>query len=166
MCWTVVFIRDSGLSRPWAGRRKNEDLKTFLSTSVLVTARDIIFLWVSRMVMMGMKFMGQRPFDDVFVTGTILDKDGQRMSKTKMNGVDPLDVFDKYGVDATRIMLASVGSTDIRWNEKQVESIATLLQEWNAGTFCVNLREQRLIQRVFEEAVKSWPCTIVGYCLA
>ena len=66
--------------------------------------------------------MGQRPFDDVFVTGTILDKDGQRMSKTKMNGVDPLEVF-VYG-DATCIMLASVGSTDMRWNEKRSSRIA------------------------------------------
>ena len=115
-----------------------EDVKKFYPTSVLVTARDIIFLWVSRMVMMGMKFMGQRPFDDVFVTGTILDKDGQRMSKTKMNGVDPLDVFDKYGVDATRIMLASVGSTDIRWNEKQVESYRNFANKiWNAARFCL-----------------------------
>jgi valyl-tRNA synthetase len=115
-----------------------EELKTFYPTSVLVTARDIIFLWVSRMVMMGMKFMGQHPFDDVFVTGTILDKDGQRMSKTKMNGVDPLEVFDKYGVDATRIMLASVGSTDIRWNEKQVESYRNFANKiWNAARFCL-----------------------------
>jgi valyl-tRNA synthetase len=118
--------------------QETENLKTFYPTSVLVTARDIIFLWVSRMVMMGMKFMGQRPFDDVFVTGTILDKDGQRMSKTKMNGVDPLEVFDKYGVDATRIMLASVGSTDIRWNEKQVESYRNFANKiWNAARFCL-----------------------------
>ena len=117
---------------------ETEDLKTFYPTSVLVTARDIIFLWVSRMVMMGMKFMGERPFDDVFITGTILDKDGQRMSKTKMNGIDPLEVFDKYGVDATRIMLASVGSTDIRWNEKQVESYRNFANKiWNAARFCL-----------------------------
>jgi valyl-tRNA synthetase len=118
--------------------KETEDLKTFYPTSVLVTARDIIFLWVSRMVMTGMKFLGQRPFDAVFVTGTILDKDGQRMAKTKMNGVDPLDVFDKYGVDATRIMLASVGSTDIRWNEKQVESYRNFANKiWNAARFCL-----------------------------
>src|SRR6476660_441585 len=96
---------------------ETNDLKTFYPTSVLVTARDIIFLWVSRMVMMGMKFIGKEPFADVFVTGTILDSQGQRMSKTKMNGVDPLEVFDKYGVDATRLTLAQVGTTDIRWNE-------------------------------------------------
>ncbi len=114
------------------------DLKTFYPTSVLVTARDIIFLWVSRMVMTGMKFMGDRPFDDVFVTGTILDKHGQRMSKTKMNGIDPLEVFDKYGVDATRLTLASVGTTDTRWNEKQVESYRNFANKiWNAARFCL-----------------------------
>jgi valyl-tRNA synthetase len=114
------------------------DLKTFYPSSVLVTARDIIFLWVSRMVMMGAKFMGPEPFGDVFVTGTILAADGQRMSKTKLNGVDPLDVFDKFGVDATRITLAQVGSTDTRWNEKQVESYRNFANKiWNAARFCL-----------------------------
>jgi valyl-tRNA synthetase len=117
---------------------ETDDLKTFYPTSVLVTARDIIFLWVSRMVMAGMKFMGQEPFGDVFVTGTILDAQGQRMSKTKMNGVDPLDVFDKFGVDATRLTLAQVGSTDTRWNEKQVESYRNFANKiWNAARFCL-----------------------------
>jgi valyl-tRNA synthetase len=117
---------------------QTEDLKTFYPTSVLVTARDIIFLWVSRMVMMGTKFMNDRPFDDVFVTGTILDPHGQRMSKTKGNGVDPLEVFDKYGVDATRLKLASVGSTDVRWNDKQVESYRNFANKiWNAARFCL-----------------------------
>jgi len=115
-----------------------EDLKTFYPSSVLVTARDIIFLWVSRMVMMGAKFMGREPFDDVFITGTILDSQGQRMSKTKMNGVDPVEVFDKYGVDATRLTLAQVGTTDIRWNEKQVESYRNFANKiWNAARFCL-----------------------------
>ena len=117
---------------------ESDDLKTFYPTSVLVTARDIIFLWVSRMVMMGLKFVGEGPFADVFVTGTILDKHGQRMSKTKGNGVDPLEVFDKWGVDATRLTLASVGTTDIRWNEKQVESYRNFANKiWNATRFCL-----------------------------
>jgi len=117
---------------------ETKDLKTFYPTSLLMTARDIIFLWVSRMVMMGLKFTGRRPFDDVFVTGTILDAHGQRMSKTKMNGIDPLEVFDKYGVDATRLKLASVGSTDIRWNDKQVESYRNFANKiWNAARFCL-----------------------------
>jgi valyl-tRNA synthetase len=114
------------------------DLETFYPTSVLVTARDIIFLWVSRMVMTGLKFVGEKPFADVFVTGTILDSQGQRMSKTKMNGVDPLDVFDKFGVDATRLTLAQVGTTDTRWNEKQVESYRNFANKiWNAARFAL-----------------------------
>jgi valyl-tRNA synthetase len=117
---------------------ETEDLKTFYPTSVLITARDIIFLWVSRMVMLGMKFMGRKPFSDVYITGTVLDAQGQRMSKTKMNGIDPLVVFDKYGVDATRLTLAQVGSTDTRWNEKQVESYRNFANKiWNAARFAL-----------------------------
>jgi valyl-tRNA synthetase len=117
---------------------KTPDLATFYPTTVLVTARDIIFLWVSRMVMTGMKFMGAQPFADVFVTGTISDKHGQRMSKMKGNGIDPLDVFDKYGVDATRVVLASIGSTDTRWNDGTVESYRNFANKiWNASRFCL-----------------------------
>ena len=117
---------------------QSSDLDTFYPTSVLMTGRDIIFLWVSRMVMMGLKFMGREPFEDVFITGTILDAHGQRMSKTKMNGIDPLEVFDKYGVDATRLKLASVGSTDIRWSDKQVESYRNFANKiWNAARFAL-----------------------------
>jgi valyl-tRNA synthetase len=117
---------------------ETDDLKTFYPTSVLITARDIIFLWVSRMVMTGLQFIGREPFADVYVTGTVLDKHGQRMSKTKQNGVDPLEVFDKYGVDATRLMLASIGSTDTRWNERQVESYRNFANKiWNAARFCL-----------------------------
>ena len=117
---------------------KTEDLKTFYPTSVLITARDIIFLWVSRMMMTGLKFMGQEAFADVYVTGTVLDKHGQRMSKTKGNGIDPLEVFDKYGVDATRLTLASVGATDTRWSERQVESYRNFANKiWNAARFCL-----------------------------
>lgn len=115
---------------------ETDDLKTFYPTSVLVTARDIIFLWVSRMMMTGLKFMGREPFADVYVTGTVLDRHGQRMSKTKGNGIDPLAVFEKYGVDATRLALASVGSTDTRWNDKQVESYRNFANKiWNAARF-------------------------------
>jgi valyl-tRNA synthetase len=136
---------------------KTDDLKVFYPTSVMVTARDIIFLWVSRMVMMGMKFMGERPFDDVFVTGTILDKHGQRMSKTKMNGIDPLEVFDKYGVDATRLTLASVGTSDTRWNEKQVESYRNFANKiWNAARFCLMNSEGALVNSGFGAPRQEW----------
>jgi valyl-tRNA synthetase len=124
----------------WNGEvTETEDLKTFYPTSVLVTGRDIIFLWVSRMVMTGLKFMGERPFDDVYVTGTVLDKNGQRMSKTKGNGVDPLDVFEKYGVDATRMYLSGAASgIDIRWNDAQIENYRNFSNKiWNASRFCL-----------------------------
>jgi len=133
------------------------DLQTFYPTSVLVTARDIIFLWVSRMMMTGMKFAGERAFDDVFITGTIFDKHGQRMSKTKGNGVDPLDVFDKYGVDATRLVLASIGSTDTRWNDNQVESYRNFANKiWNAARFCLLNSEGARVGQGFEGEPSTW----------
>ena len=133
------------------------DLKTFYPTDVLVTARDIIFLWVSRMMMTGMKFIGEKAFDDVFITGTILDKHGQRMSKMKGNGINPLDVFDKYGVDATRLVLASVGSTDTRWNDNQVESYRNFANKiWNAARFCLMNSDGAQVGRGFEGEPSTW----------
>ena len=136
---------------------ETEDLKTFYPTSVLVTARDIIFLWVSRMMMTGVKFRGEKAFDDVFITGTIFDKHGQRMSKTKGNGVDPLEVFDKYGVDATRLVLASIGSTDTRWNDNQVESYRNFANKiWNAARFCLMNSEGARAGEGFGGDPKAW----------
>jgi valyl-tRNA synthetase len=124
----------------WDGEStETEDLKTFYPTDVLVTGRDIIFLWVSRMVMTGLKFPGEKPFSDVIIHGTVLDKNGQRMSKTKNNGIDPLDVFDKYGVDATRITLAdSATGVDFAWRDERVESFRNFANKiWNATRFCL-----------------------------
>src|SRR2546421_6480096 len=136
---------------------ESPDLKTFYPTSVLVTARDIIFLWVSRMMMTGMKFMGEKAFDDVFITGTIFDKHGQRMSKMKGNGVDPLEMFDRYGVDATRIVLAQIESTDTRWNEKQIESYRNFANKiWNAARFCLLNSEGAMVGRGFAGEPSSW----------
>jgi valyl-tRNA synthetase len=136
---------------------ETEDLKTFYPTDVLVTARDIIFLWVARMMMTGVEFRGEKAFRDVFITGTIFDKHGQRMSKMKANGVDPLDVFDKYGVDATRLVLAAIGSTDTRWNDNQVESYRNFANKiWNAARFCLLNSEGARAGRGFEGEPKSW----------
>src|SRR5687767_6678421 len=136
---------------------ETEDLKTFYPTSVLVTARDIIFLWVSRMMMTGMKFMGEKAFRDVFITGTIFDRHGQRMSKMKANGINPLEVFDKFGVDATRVVLASIGSTDTRWNDNQVESYRNFANKiWNAARFCLLNSEGAEAGKGFEGEPSSW----------
>ncbi len=124
----------------WNGETaETEDLTTFHPTDVLVTGRDIIRLWVSRMVMTGLKFVGEKPFKDVIIHGTVLDKNGQRMSKTKGNGVDPLDVFDKYGVDATRLTLASAATgIDFRWRDENVENNRNFANKiWNAARFCL-----------------------------
>ncbi|MBC7899283.1 MAG: valine--tRNA ligase [Saprospiraceae bacterium] len=115
------------------------DLETFYPTDVLVTGRDIIRLWVSRMVMTGLKFTGKKPFDDVIIHGTVLDKNGQRMSKTKNNGIDPLEVFAKFGVDATRMTLAgSATGIDFAWRDEKVESYRNFANKiWNATRFCL-----------------------------
>ncbi|MBA3319858.1 MAG: valine--tRNA ligase [Pyrinomonadaceae bacterium] len=134
-----------------------QDLKTFYPTSVLVTGRDIIFLWVSRMMMTGLEFVGEKAFDDVFITGTIFDKHGQRMSKSKGNGVDPLDVFDKYGVDATRLVLAQMESTDTRWNDTQVEAYRNFANKiWNAARFCLLNSEGATVGQGFEGEPATW----------
>ena len=124
----------------WNGETtETADLKAFHPTDVLVTGRDIIFLWVSRMVMTALKFTGEKPFNDVIIHGTVLDKNGQRMSKTKANGIDPLDVFDKYGVDATRMTLAdSATGVDFAWRDEKVESFRNFANKiWNATRFCL-----------------------------
>jgi valyl-tRNA synthetase len=124
----------------WDGdTTETEDLQKFHPTNVIVTAREIIFLWVSRMVMSALKFVGERPFDDVYITGTVLDENGQRMSKSKGNGVDPLEVFDKYGVDATRMTLAgSATGANFAWRNEKVESYRNFANKiWNATRFCL-----------------------------
>ena len=124
----------------WTGEEtETADLKSFYPTDVLVTGRDILFLWVSRMVMTGLKFVGAKPFDDVIIHGTVLDKNGQRMSKTKANGIDPLEVFEKFGVDATRMALAgSATGVDFAWRDEKVESFRNFANKiWNATRFCL-----------------------------
>lgn len=124
----------------WNGETtETDDLNTFHPTDVLVTGRDIIFLWVSRMVMTSLKFVGEKPFKDVIIHGTVLDKNGQRMSKTKNNGIDPLDVFEKFGVDATRMTLAgSATGADFAWRDEKVESFRNFANKiWNATRFCL-----------------------------
>ncbi|HRH44215.1 MAG TPA: valine--tRNA ligase [Pyrinomonadaceae bacterium] len=124
----------------WNGEiTETDDLNTFCPTDVLVTGRDIIFLWVSRMIMTTKKFVDKTAFEDVIVTGTVLGKDGKPMSKSRGNGVDPLDLFDKMGVDATRIYLASIATgADIRWNDTLIETYRNFSNKiWNATRFCL-----------------------------
>lgn len=143
----------------WTGKggvTDSPDLDKFLPTDVLVTGRDIIFLWVSRMVMLTKKFTGKIPFSDVVVTGTVLGKDGKPMSKSRNNGVDPIEMFDKFGVDATRIYLASIATgADIKWNDLLIETYRNFANKiWNATRFCL-LNSDNASIRPFDPAAVS-----------
>ncbi len=117
---------------------ETEDLKTFYPTSVLVTAFDILFFWVARMIMMGLKFRGDVPFRDVYIHALVRDASGQKMSKSKGNVVDPLVMIDKYGTDAFRFSLAAFAAQgrDVRFSEDRVEGYRHFVNKlWNATRF-------------------------------
>ncbi len=113
-------------------------LKTFYPTSVLVTGFDILFFWVARMMMMGIHFMEDVPFKDVYVHALVRDEDGKKMSKSKGNVIDPIVVIDKYGTDAFRFTLAAFAAQgrDIKMSEKRVEGYRHFVNKlWNAARF-------------------------------
>lgn len=119
---------------------KTKDLKEFYPTHVLSTARDIINLWVGRMIFSGIEFLNQKPFGDVIIHATILTKDGKRMSKSLGTGIDPMRLIEQYGADATRfgIMWQAMGTQDIHWAEEHViagKKFANKL--WNIGRFII-----------------------------
>jgi len=117
---------------------QTEDLKKYYPTDALVTAFDIIFFWVARMMMMGLKFMGEVPFRTVYINALVLDPEGRKMSKSKGTGIDPLEVFDKYGADATRFTLtaASTAGLSLTMQESKLESARNFANKiWNATRF-------------------------------
>ena len=101
---------------------QTDDLKAFYPTQTLFTGRDIINLWVSRMIFSGLEFMGKVPFSDVYINPTVLAKDGRRMSKSLGTGIDPLELVEKYGADATRfgLMWQNMGVQDIHFSEEHL----------------------------------------------
>ena len=126
--------------------KETEDLKRFYPTSVLVTGFDILFFWVARMMMMGLKFMGEVPFRDVCIHALVRDAEGQKMSKSKGNVIDPLIIMDKYGTDALRFTLASMASPgrDIKLSEERIEGYRNFGNKiWNAARFIfMNMPEE------------------------
>ncbi len=115
-----------------------EDLKYFYPTSVLVTGYDIIFFWVARMIFSGLEQMGKEPFKYVLIHGLVRDSLGRKMSKSLGNGIDPLDVIDKYGTDALRYAL-TIGTSpgnDMRFSEEKLEASRNFANKiWNAFRF-------------------------------
>ena len=117
---------------------KTEDFERYYPTDVLSTGYDIIFFWVSRMINQGLHFTDKKPFDKVLIHGLIRDSKGRKMSKSLGNGVDPIDVIDKYGVDALRYFLATSATPgqDMRYIDEKVNSCSNFLNKiWNASRF-------------------------------
>ena len=121
--------------------KNSKDLKEFYPTQVLSTARDIINLWVARMIFSGLEFLGEKPFSQTIIHPTILTKDGRRMSKSLGTGIDPLVLIDKYGADATRfgLIYQMMGGQDIKFDESHLlagKKFANKL--WNIARFVVS----------------------------
>ena len=123
----------------WPDRTK--ELARYYPGEVLVTGYDIIFFWVARMMMMGIHFMGEVPFREVHIHGLVRDEHGQKMSKSKGNIMDPLEVIDRYGCDALRFTLASLSvpaGRDIKLAESRVEGNRNFTTKiWNAARYCL-----------------------------
>ncbi|MCA0969916.1 valine--tRNA ligase [Halobacillus litoralis] len=118
----------------------SEDYKRYFPTDVLVTGYDIIGFWVSRMIFQSLEFTGERPFNDVLIHGLVRDADGRKMSKSLGNGVDPMDVIDKYGADSLRWFLSTGSSPgqDLRFHWEKVESTWNFANKiWNASRFAL-----------------------------
>ena len=117
-----------------------EYLEKFYPTSVLVTGFDIIFFWVARMIMFGTEFLDKEPFKDIYVHALVKDEKGQKMSKSKGNVIDPLDLIEKYSADALRFTLLSMASpgTDVKLSEDRVKGYRNFLNKlWNANNFLI-----------------------------
>ena len=148
-CQGHDFIRDPDVLDTWFSSalwpfstlgwpEQTADLKTYYPTSTLVTGLDILFFWVARMIMMGLKFMGEVPFRDVYIHALVRDAEGQKMSKSKGNVIDPLHVMEQFGTDALRFTLASMASPgrDIKLAEERIEGYRNFANKiWNATRF-------------------------------
>ncbi|WP_019412515.1 valine--tRNA ligase [Paenisporosarcina sp. TG20] len=118
----------------------NEEFKRYYPTDVLVTGYDIIAFWVSRMIFQGLEFTDKRPFDDVLIHGLVRAEDGRKMSKSLGNGINPMDVIDKYGADSLRYFLSTGSSPgqDLRFSIEKVESVWNFANKiWNASRFAM-----------------------------
>ncbi|MEH7354277.1 valine--tRNA ligase [Neobacillus drentensis] len=121
-------------------KKEAADFKRYFPNDTLVTGYDIIFFWISRMIFQSIEFTGERPFKDVLIHGLVRDEQGRKMSKSLGNGVDPMDVIEKYGADALRYFLSTGSSPgqDLRFSFEKVESTWNFANKiWNASRFAL-----------------------------
>ncbi len=124
-----------------------KELKVFYPTTVLVTSWDILFFWVARMIMMGMKFMGKQPFYYVVINSLVCDAEGKKMSKSRGNVVDPLDLLDIYSADSLRFTLTTLEtqSRHIAFNEERLKGYHNFMNKiWNASKFVINNLDEKI----------------------
>jgi valyl-tRNA synthetase len=149
VCGGQALLRDPDVLDTWFSSalwpfstlgwpEQTPELKKYYPTSTLVTGLDILFFWVARMIMLGLKFMGDVPFRDVYIHALVRDAEGQKMSKSKGNVIDPLHVMEQFGTDALRFTLASMASPgrDIKLAEERIEGYRNFANKiWNAARF-------------------------------
>jgi valyl-tRNA synthetase len=138
---------------------RTEDLAAFYPTSLLITGFDILFFWVARMIMMGLEFMGDVPFRQVYIHGLVRDADRQKMSKTRGNTIDPLVVTEAYGTDAVRMALlqGAAPGTDIVLTEERMESSRAFANKiWNAARFLFLNMERSSVQPWVPESLEQF----------
>ncbi|AHH08707.1 valine--tRNA ligase [Borrelia anserina] len=146
------------------------DFENYYPTNALITAYDIIFFWVARMVMAGLEFTGQVPFKDIYITPLLRDKKGRKMSKSLGNGIDPLEIIDQYGSDALRFTLAflSVQGQDLNIDTKDFMFGARFLNKvFNASKFILSNLEGRVILDNLEfDSIDKWLLTSLNSTVA
>lgn len=154
--WTFSTL---GWPDNYKNGKKIGDLARFHPTRVLETGYEIITLWVSRMIMMSLFAIGEIPFENVYLHGMVLDKFGKKMSKSKGNGIDPLDMIPKFGTDAVRLSLL-IGSTpgnDMRLSEEKISSFRNFVTKlWNIYRYAVGSDpEFKLVEKIEKKNIKS-----------
>jgi valyl-tRNA synthetase len=138
---------------------QTQELETFYPTTTMVTGFDILFFWVARMMMMGLQFMGDIPFRDVYIHALVRDAYGKKMSKSKGNVIDPLDILDQYGTDAFRFTLAALAAQgrDIKLSEERISGYRHFVNKiWNSARLVLMNAEEET-QSPSHEAVYSLP---------
>ena len=161
----LVLVRACGRSRRSAGRSKTPDLARFYPNDVMMTGFDIIFFWVARMIMLGLRFGGDVPFRTVFIHGLVRDEQGEKMSKTKGNVVDPLVVIEQHGTDALRFTLTALAApgTDPSLGEERLLGYKAFVNKlWNASRFVLMNLEGEIAPSL--RRARRCRCPAAGSC--